>query len=103
MTEIKFYYFDDDKNICTILLSELTEEIAKLRGKNCHIAKTEFEDGSYLSTVLLPIAFGDLIFETIHFDTISNEDYCKRYKTQEEAIAGHEAFVEGYRKLSEEK
>jgi len=70
-----------------------------------HVAETTLPDGKWVSTVWLGIDhnFGGgipLIFETMVFPKKGEygELECRRYSTEQEAIAGHEEVVDRWTK-----
>jgi hypothetical protein len=72
--------------------------------------KTDLVDGALVSTVWLGLdhSFGDgrpMIFETMVFPNgvVGMGDYCDRYSTKEEAIAGHAKAVEWVKSGTPEK
>lgn len=72
------------------------------------VAEDTLPDGRWISTVWLGInhQYGDgppLIFETMVFPSRGEwaEEYCERYSTEEEALAGHAHVLERLR-LGEE-
>lgn len=76
-----------------------------LENSEARIVRQEtLPNGYRVSTVWLGLnlRFSDeeqpLIFETMVFDRSEEQDYCKRYPTENDAIFGHMAAVEEYRK-----
>lgn len=74
--------------------------------KNRRVARTEFPDGSYLSTIFMGMDHGwndklpPVLFETMLFRPKEDEEgfeageFCERYATWAEAETGHMEFVE---------
>lgn len=64
------------------------------------VAEDTLEDGRWVSTVWLGLdhSFGSgppLIFETMVFNSKGgDENYCERYSTEAEAVAGHQRVVD---------
>jgi hypothetical protein len=74
------------------------EQIYAPAGGLARVGMTEWEDGSYLSTVFIGIdmSFGDwgpLLWETMAFPT-DQYDFQERYTSIGEAISGHKVAVQ---------
>ena len=72
------------------------------------IAETTLSNGTWISTVELPIEIidyscGELVrYETMVFESreeLGNELDCRRYKTREQAIEGHAQMVEDWKHM----
>lgn len=93
------YYDRQGKKIDMHAYAELHGDMGYKR-----VAEDTLPDGRWISTVWLGIdhQYGDgapLIFETMVFPSKSNllDEYCERYSTEEEALAGHAHVLERLR------
>lgn len=95
----EWYVLDKDNNIKEATIEEWIEWRDK---NNVHVGDTTIGDYR-VSTVFLGLDHSfdgglPVVFETMVFPTGSwSEDYCERYHTYEEALAGHERVVELYK------
>ncbi len=83
----------------------LFEWVRDLENSELRIVRQEtLPNGYRVSTVWLGLNHRfsgkkpPLIFETMVFDPSGESDYCQRYSTENDAILGHMAAVEEYRK-----
>ena len=97
-------YYDRKGNPLTMMQWAARFENATKENDPKRVARTEFADGSWVSTVWLGLdhRFGGdgppIIFETMVFpkDSMGELD-SDRYCTEEEALAGHAAMVEKWK------
>jgi hypothetical protein len=92
------YILNDDHTVTPTDLMTWAAEFEKR--DNRRVDRTELPDGTVISTVFLGLdhSYGEgppLLFETMIFPSWTNyeEEYCERYSTWDEAVAGHERAV----------
>jgi len=104
MSSYKNYYYKltKDKQIVPATMLEACEQMNNLEARL--VGRTTVND-LCISTVFLTIPHGSvkgkpLLFETLVFDKAGNEVAGNRYTNYEEALEGHNKFIDTYRKQS---
>jgi hypothetical protein len=96
-----YYYLNPDHSVRECTLEEWADQFEDMcRKHNKHVA-SDIIKGNHISTVWLGSNHNyyevgkPLIFETMIFEEDSSQDiYCARYSTWDEAIEGHKKAIE---------
>ena len=93
------YGLDENKNPYQITVEEAMEWMDPRNfEKRRLVARTDFADGSHLSTVFLVFDHGfsdegPVLFESMYFCKGDDDGMMKRYKTWKQAVKGHKDWV----------